>query len=169
MGTTKSAIIQAVEARPTTILDQSASSGIIRSITTGWTLLNNAHPETFRLFRVRSCWSIRHIFVTAHNLGSTNRVDIGLYDINDGGNVDSDLYANAELLAPAGVGVLNVDYRYSNTTGSTGPFLSAGNAIWEDLSLSKDPQLEYDFALTTSANGATSGGVVVTLHYVMPG
>lgn len=119
------------------------------------------------MVRVKSADRVSHIYVTSDQLDSnaspTLAANIGLYNTpaNGGAAVSASLFAAAKAIG--------------HSSGTNGPTdilaVAAGSAnlrVWELLSLSADPSLEYDLTFTVSTGSATaaSGNLAVKVCVV---
>lgn len=161
-----------VEASPPVANQVHNIHGRVR-IKTGFVTVADADSDTstFRFFRVRSSDSIKSIEVrTSQAFTSGTDWDCGLYTINAGAVVDSDLYCDGATLAVAAPTVPHViavspwtDMRFGDAT--TAILSDINNMVWEDLGLSADPQLEYDLVLLANTIGSQGGILQMTVLY----
>ncbi len=126
--------------------------------------------STFRFFRVRSGHKIISLQCRCDLITAMTDVDCGLYTINGGAAVDSDLYSDNNTLAVATPALPHIN--------ATAPFLElrwgdavtanindVNNKVWEDLGLSEDPGLEYDVVLLANTVGSANGDIALTMLY----
>jgi hypothetical protein len=131
----------------------------------------DTNASIFRFFRVRSGDSIKSLQVrTSQAFTSGTGWDCGLYTINGGAEVDADLYCDGATLAVAAPTVPHViavspctEMRFGDATTSI--LSDINNAVFEDLGLSADPQLEYDVIMQGVAIGTQGGILQLTMLY----
>ena len=110
----------------------------------------------YRMARVHSNDSIHSLLVGNTANGGSGAVTVGLYNINGGAVVSAALFATGISTVSA---VAPAQLRYSTLTAST-----AGQRIWELLSLTSDPNLDYDLTITLTTNGGTLATVYCEVH-----
>jgi hypothetical protein len=116
-----------------------------------------------RFFRVKSNARVSFLGVTAADATTAGAIDIGLYDINGGAVVDADFFASAFDLSGG-------PFADSDQKGESAVSYTTANlekTIWELLSLSADPNKEYDVAytITTTFNGGPTA-IALKMRYV---
>lgn len=116
--------------------------------------------NALRFFRVHSSWVPVELVVKNDAITSVTDVNIGLYDIRGGAVVNENVFADAVSVATANLGDVLDD-----TTGLREDY---GEAIWERLGLTEDPELWYDLAITV-ISAATNGGTIVVIGKFMEG
>ncbi len=114
--------------------------------------------STYRVGKVRSSDFIHSWRVASPDIGTTTVVDLGLYDVlahTNGGAVVSQTFFNTSLSLKDGA--------IDTTTGVA--IASVEKHIWEMLSLTSDPNKEYDVVLTLTgaADGTGTLGVQVNV------
>lgn len=120
---------------------------------------SNDTGEDFRFFRVHSSWVPVSIQIYNDALTGITDVDVGLYTIRQGSVVDADILADGVTLATANLG----EVLYSSAALRA----AAGQALWERLSLTSDPSLWYDLALTVNTTTATAGTIPVVVSFLV--
>ncbi len=117
----------------------------------------------YRFFRVRSTDSIKSIQCMHDDIANGSDYDCGLWTINGGAAVDSDLYCNGVTLAVAVPTIPHLlatsaynELRFADVT--TAAINDVNNRVWEDLGLSADSGLEYDLGLIGNTVG--DGGTI---------
>lgn len=111
--------------------------------------------SVYRLFRVNSCDTIYSLEISNDAITGGTDYDVGLYDITtDGAVADKDIFADGLDLSSAG----------DKTNALTAPAIEElGGEIWDiaGLSLTSDPNKEYDVAITANTVGTAAGTITV--------
>lgn len=149
----KSTVISNADATPAVINSAQLANGVIRGMR-GKAAVDAAASigSTYRLMRVKSNDLVQQLLLSCTAITSAAG-DIGLYKTAaDGGAVvDADFFASAQSLASA--------LAQTNVTRESG-VVSVANMekpLWEALSLSADPQIEYDIVVTLTAAATAAG------------
>jgi len=169
---TKSTELDNVEASPIIANSVLNIHGRLRIKSAAVTVADaDSDTSLFRFFRVRSSDSLKSIQVrTSQAFTNGTDWDCGLYTINTGAVVDSDLYADGATLATAAPAiphaVASAPYQELRFADATTAIMSdINNTVWEDLGLSADSQLEYDLCLLANTIGSQGGVLSLTLLY----
>lgn len=153
----KSTIITNADALPSVINSAQIANGRVRHMR-GKAAVDAAASigSTYRLFRVKSNDLVHQLLLHCTAITSA-AADIGLYrTAADGGAVvDADLFASAQSLASALVG--------TDVTRESGVITvpNVEKPLWELLSLSADPQVDYDVVVTLTAAATAAGTLAV--------
>lgn len=138
---------------------------------------NFASGDIIRMGTLRSGDRILDIRVGNEQFPASTTVDIGLYLTNgrfhDGAVVDADLFASALDLNTARTAALVSVFGENFATSTVGAH-DAGKYLWQlaDLgaaTLTADPKVEYDLALTLTADPAATGAdldIVVLVDFI---
>lgn len=117
--------------------------------------------STYRLMRVKSNDLIAQLLLDCTAITSAAG-DIGVYQTADNGGavVDADLFASAQSLATA--------LRGTDVTRESGVITVANmeKPLWELLSLTEDPQRDYDIAITLTAAATAAGDLALSATVV---
>ncbi len=169
---TNSTELDNVEATPIVPNSIRNIGGRVRVKTASVTVANgDTNASTFRFFRVRSSDSIKSIKVrSSADFSSGTDWDVGLYTINGGAVVDSDLYCDGATLATAAPAVPHAvavsqyqEMRFADAT--TAIMSDINNQVFEDLGLTADPGLEYDLVFLANTIGTVGGILAVEMWY----
>ncbi len=167
---THSAELQNVEASPPVANDVRHSHGRLR-IKSATVAIAAADDDgtTLRFFRVKSSDSIKSLQLMHDTVTGSSDWDCGLYTINSGAVVDSNLYAEAFTIAVAVPEIphalVSSPYQELRYGVAASNINEINNMVWEDLGLSADPQLEYDVVLLSTTVGSAAGDVSLTMLY----
>ncbi len=111
--------------------------------------------SVYRLFKVNSCDTILSLEISNDAITGGTDYDVGLYDIGVGGAVaDKDIFADG----------LDLSSATDKTNALTAPDIAElAGEIWDiaGLSLTSDPQKEYDVAITANTVGTAAGTITV--------
>ncbi len=124
---------------------------------------------TLRFFRVKSSDSIKSLQLMHDTVTGSSDWDCGLYTIDSGAVVDSNLYAEAFTIAVAVPEIphalVSSPYLELRFGVAASNINEINNQVFEDLGLSTDPQLEYDVVLLSTTVGSAAGDVTLTMLY----
>lgn len=112
----------------------------------------------YRIGRIKSSTVLYQALISNDAMTGATDWDLGVYDTiaNGGAVVDKDIFLDGMTLASA--------QRVVNAL--TAPAIeNLPKQVWELLGLSKDPNKEYDLALTANTVGSAAG--TITLNYVV--
>ncbi|MEE9386348.1 MAG: hypothetical protein V3V08_23285 [Nannocystaceae bacterium] len=109
-----------------------------------------AEDDVMRMFRVNSGDIPIMVLMHRDDMGATVNVDIGLYDINGGAEVQKDIYADGKDVATP-VTINNLVFVGTNADPTAvanheGAGYMARN--WQHLGLTADSQKDYDLCVT---------------------
>ena len=96
---------------------------------------------------------------TASITGMTD-VNFGLHTINGGAAVDDNLFKDARALNAV---ILNEELRIGAASALN--VSTSGQAVYELLGLTEDPNLEYDVTATLIAAGSNTNGMALRMSY----
>lgn len=113
--------------------------------------------STYRFFRVNSGDSVKSIVVRTDGAAGLTAATFGVYGINGGAVVSGSLWSSLSDMSSAATEELVTLVAESDTT------------IWEDLALTSDPQLEYDFTMFAGSEPTGDGTVVAVMLYTAHG
>lgn len=118
--------------------------------------------STYRVVRVHSSWRISSLLVDSPDIGTTTAADIGLYDTaaNGGAVVDADFFASA--LSLNGGALANSEQVHESAVVSVANY---AKRIWEQLSLTADPNKWYDVTLTLTGAADAAGTGMLRVRY----
>jgi hypothetical protein len=118
------------------------------------------NDSLYYFFKVRSSWSIKHLWTRCDAITSGSDWNVGLYTTAATPVVVSEnCYADAQDLSTAITGLpVDVAFEARNITG-------VNNKVWQDAGLSSDPQTEYWVVFKGVAVGSAAGDITCTMHY----
>jgi hypothetical protein len=158
----KSSVITNSDAMPPVINSAQLANGRVRQLRGQAAVANgDSIASTYRLLRVKSNDIVSQLLLSCTAITS-GAGDVGLYrTANDGGAVvDADFFASAQSIASA---LSNSDI--SRESGVV-TVANMEKPIWQALSLTEDPQVEYDVVITLTAAAAAAGNVAL-IGYVV--
>ena len=162
MADIKSALITDQEGGPPDqdFIDPRILGGVMRqvSITVPVAAADN-DADVVRLCRVRSNWSIKHIWIYNDAITAGTDYDVGLYTIDGGALVDVDAYENTVDLSSARTAV-----PYDAAFGTRNINL-VNQQVWQDAGATTDPNIEYDLAMLANTIGSAAGDITVIVEY----
>lgn len=171
MANQNSQIITDLSANPPVKTNPQEIGGRLRVATETLLMTSGVSADIKRFVPIPSRAVVLRVEIANDDLDSngtpTLAADVGLYRTTaDGGAVvDADFFASAitQLRAPA---------EFTDVTYESGVVTVANRArrVWEQLGLTADPRVDYDVALTYTANAAThaNGSVTIRVIYVLP-
>lgn len=117
--------------------------------------------STYRLLRIPSNARVPQVLLSNDALAGAAAGDVGLYQTADNGGavVDADFFASAVSLVAAASKV--------DVTLESGviDFANLEQPLWELLGLLTDPFVDYDVAVTLTADSAAAGSVTAEVEY----
>ena len=157
----KSQIITDLDAVPVVKTNQLERGGKLRFAYGTAAFAASDATSVARVLRVSSSALVESLKFASDDLGTGGTVDIGLHRTTaDGGAVvDADFFASAVDTDTAAVAQTDVTYESGVVT-----HVNRGKAIWEQLGLSSDPQVEYDVTVTRNTAQGT-GNVSLKMVY----
>ena len=159
----KSGLVTNLDASPVVYHDAKTAGGTLRSAFATGEFAASDDTSVGRMIRVRSSDVIRRVELATDDLGTGGTVDVGLHQTsaNGGAVVDADFFASAVNTDSAAVARTDVTYE-----SATAPAIeNRGKALWAQLALSADPNLEYDITVTRNTAAGT-GTVSLWVEYV---
>lgn len=150
-----SQIITDLDAVPVVKTNQLERGGKLRFMAGVAEFASSDATSVARVLRISSSALVDTLKFASDDLGTSGTVDIGLYRTTaDGGAVvDADFFASAVDTDTAAVALTDVTYESGVVTID-----NRAKALWAQLGLSSDPQVEYDIVVTR--NSATGTGTV---------
>ena len=120
-----------------------------------------SNNDVLRFFRVKSGDRIGSLKLSCDALSGATDVNFGLHVAGAGGaSVDGNIFDDAQTLA---VGLIRQEKRVG--ADSTLNLDTLNLRVWQLLSLSSDPAVEYDVTATLVTAGSASGTVVLEMEY----
>lgn len=152
----KSQIITDLDAVPVVKTNQLERGGKLRYAFGTAEFASSDATSVARVLRVRSDVLIDTLKFASDDLGIGGTVDIGLHrtEADGGAVVDADFFASAVDTDTAAVALTDVTYESAVVA-----IENRGKPLWEQLSLTSDPKVDYD--VTVTRNTATGTGTVV--------
>lgn len=119
--------------------------------------------STYRFCSIPSNAKCVRAFYSCDDLGTSVTMNIGLYQTTGNGAavVDADFFASALDVATAAVGITEITFERGATLID-----ELEDPLWERLSLTADPSIDYD-VVGVSAGAAATGTVAVWIEYVV--
>ena len=121
---------------------------------------NQSNGDVVRYFRVKSSDVIHSLLFSGGTAAGMTDANFGLWGIDGGAVVSASLFDDAQSLA---VALTKQEKRYG--ADSALGLSSFGKTVWELLSLTEDPGLEYDVAIELIAAGSASPASVLEMVY----
>lgn len=120
--------------------------------------------STYRVGSIPSRAVVLAVRVTSPDIGTTTAADIGLYrtTADAGAVVDADFFASAVSLN--GGALSKSDVTLESTVVSVA---NAAKPVWENLSLTSDPSVDYDVTLTLTGAADATGTALIEVEYVI--
>lgn len=162
MADINSTQIASLVASPSQRTDVRTNGGRVRNkIGTVTFAGTQSNDDVVRLFRVKSGDVITSLKLstTASITGMTD-VNFGLHTINGGAAVDDNLFKDARALNAV---ILNEELRIGAASALN--VSTSGQAVYELLGLTEDPNLEYDVTATLIAAGSNTNGMALRMSY----
>lgn len=118
--------------------------------------------STYRVFRVKSNDMVKDLRIDSASFGTGAAFDIGLYRTNEDGGaaVDVDFFCSALVIAAAVADTQIL--RESTVIGVT----NMDKRIWEILTLTQDPGIEYDVVMTVTTAPTQAASCCLTAEVV---
>ena len=156
----KSQSLQDIEALRTKKLNPIRSRGRVREdFEVIETNADDSIGSTFRFMRLPSRARVSALLGYSDGAGSAGVAEVGLYHVNGGAAVDTDLFEDGWTVATAG---RRVDLVTEPDIGDL------PKRLWELLGLSEDPGVDYDVALTlTTAIAGAATTIGVQAQYIL--
>lgn len=171
MANQSSQIITDLDAKPLVKVNTQEISGQLRIAQATLAMTTGAVADVKRFVRLPSRAVVLKVELANDDLDSngapTLASDMGLYrTAEDGGAVQ-----NAAFFASA-ITQLQAAANFTDVTYESGVVTVADRckALWEQLGLTADPEVEYDVAATYTAGAAThaNGNATLRVTYVLP-
>lgn len=117
--------------------------------------------SVYRLFRVHSSWSPRHLWILNDAITSGTVYDLGLYDTAEAGGavVTQEAFASDVTMASARVAPTDLLFEAADIN-------KIEKRFWEFTSATADPNKWYDIAFTAATVGSGAGTLSMQLEYV---
>lgn len=161
VANTKSSIITNIEAVPIVPQRPTEIAGLLyAAAATLEVAAADDDTSVYRFFRVHSSWRVHGLKLWNDAITGGTSYNFGLAGINDGAAVSASLFASAVDLSSA---------RAQTPTDITTEALNIdalGKRIWEQLSLTSDPDRWYDLVATAATVGSGAGTITLQLEYV---
>ena len=110
--------------------------------------------SVYRVFKIKSSALVAQLEASSDAITGGTDYDFGLYETiaNGGAVVDKDLFADG----------LNLSSASKRTNALTAPDIAdLDKQLWELLGLAKDPNKDYDLAITANTVGSAAGTILV--------
>lgn len=159
----KSSVVTNLDAVPTVKSNRLALGGAIRSAFGVAAFASSDATSVARVLRLPSRAKVTRVEYASDDLGTGGTIDIGLHRTTaDGGAVVSvAFFASALNTDSAAVARSDVTYE-----AGTFVIANSGKALWDALTLTADPGVDYD--VTVTRNTATgTGNVALWIEYVL--
>lgn len=171
MANQSSQIITDLDATPVVKTNQQEIGGRLRVAVETLAMTSGVSGDVKRFVRLPSRALVTRVELANDDLDSnaapTLATDLGLYrTTGDGGAVvDADFFASAITQLQAAAAFTDVTYESGVVSVA-----NRGKRVWEQLGLSADPRVDYDVAMTYTANAAThaNGNATLRITYVLP-
>jgi hypothetical protein len=162
--TVKSGVITNRDASPRVINNPGAAAGTLRGFVGAvLTTTGDSIASKYIFGQVPSNAVLRHVALTADDMGANTLADFGVYETtaNGGAAVAASLFAAARTLkdgAVSGVELLNAN---------TITIANSEKRLWELLGLSSDPGKNYDIAAALTVACDAGGNMLLRVTYAV--
>jgi len=116
----------------------------------------DSNGSVYRLNRIESNAVIYECLVGSSGITGGTSYHLGLYNVDMGDVVDADLYMSGQSLVTAKKDIDGI---------SAIPVAKLNLRVWELLGLPKDPQCQFDLAITANTAGTSGGDIAVRVLY----
>lgn len=157
----KSTTITNAEAAQQSLANKTKIGGVLRESIETFEITADDANSTTRFFRVHSGWRLSALGWASDDVATSGTIHVGLYDTTENGGavVDADFFLASQVLTSGPTAMAYV-------TPAAVAIENLGKELWEQLSLTADPNKWYDVAVTVTVALGAVGTLTLSCRYV---